>query len=105
MSINQIPSTFRNVLISYIHHGDPFINPIFNNISNFFFQLTPFPSLFDENLKEVDLGISKVFALVNGLFTDGKTAYVFTADHGMSNKGLHLNSKFYFEKNYGSILF
>lgn len=52
-------------------------------------------SLFDDNLREVDSGVSKVYALFNGLFPDGKTAYIFTADHGMSNKGIHLNCKFH----------
>lgn len=46
-----------------------------------------FFSLFDENLREVDKGIAKIYALFNGLFNDDKTAFVFTADHGMTNKG------------------
>ncbi|XP_055319471.1 GPI ethanolamine phosphate transferase 1 [Sitodiplosis mosellana] len=45
--------------------------------------------LFDTNLREVDEGISKIVALFNDRFPDGKTAFVFTADHGMSNKGAH----------------
>lgn len=44
--------------------------------------------LFDINLIEVDKGVSKIVALFNERFTDGKTAFVFTADHGMSNKGM-----------------
>lgn len=43
--------------------------------------------LFDENLRAVDKGISKIYALINGLFDDKKTAFIFTSDHGMSNKG------------------
>lgn len=44
-------------------------------------------SLFDTNLREVDNGISKIVALFNDRFPDGKTAFIATADHGMSNKG------------------
>lgn len=43
--------------------------------------------LFDENLREVDKGIGKIYALFNGIFEDRKTAFIFTSDHGMSNKG------------------
>lgn len=49
----------------------------------------PNTDLFDENLREVDAGVSKIFELFNDLFPDKKTAFVFTADHGMSNKGAH----------------
>ncbi|XP_031622436.1 GPI ethanolamine phosphate transferase 1 isoform X2 [Contarinia nasturtii] len=49
----------------------------------------PNTELFDENLKEVDKGISKIVSLFNGLFSDGKTAFIFTSDHGMTNKGSH----------------
>lgn len=52
-----------------------------------------FHSLFDENLQEVDKGIAKIVALFNGLFTDGKTAFIFTSDHGMSNKGINDTQK------------
>lgn len=47
--------------------------------------------LFDENLRAVDEGISKVVALFEGLFPDGKTSFIVTADHGMSNKGDNKN--------------
>lgn len=43
--------------------------------------------LFDDNLKYVDDGISKIVSLFNKQFQDGKTAYIFTSDHGMSDKG------------------
>lgn len=36
----------------------------------------------------MDKGIAKIVALFNGLFTDGKTAFIFTSDHGMTNKGM-----------------
>lgn len=50
-------------------------------------------SLFDDNLREVDRGISNVYALINGLFPDERTAFIFTSDHGMSNKGKILIDK------------
>lgn len=46
--------------------------------------------LFDTNLREVDNGISKIVALFNERFPDGKTAFVVSSDHGMSNKGMHV---------------
>ena len=40
------------------------------------------------NIKVVDDGIRKVVKLIEEYYRhDGKTAYVFTADHGMSNRG------------------
>lgn len=48
--------------------------------------------LFDDNLKEVDKGIAKTVALFKGLFPDEKTAFIFTSDHGMSNKGKRITS-------------
>jgi predicted AlkP superfamily pyrophosphatase or phosphodiesterase len=39
------------------------------------------------NVKVVDEGIRRSEALLEAFFNDGRTAYVFTADHGMSNKG------------------
>lgn len=50
-------------------------------ISSIFF------SLFVENLREVDKGIAKVTDLFNRIYPDGQTAFLFTADHGMTNKG------------------
>lgn len=46
-----------------------------------------FFSLFVENLREVDKGIAKVTDLFNRIYPDGQTAFLFTADHGMTNKG------------------
>lgn len=45
--------------------------------------------MFDENLRIVDEGIKNVTNLINQIFIDGKTAFVLSADHGMSNKGAH----------------
>ncbi|CAI2192337.1 9713_t:CDS:2 [Funneliformis geosporum] len=41
-----------------------------------------------DNIKVVDEGISKTVKLIEEYYEhDGKTAYIFTADHGMSNRG------------------
>ena len=43
-----------------------------------------------ENLKIVDQGVRRVEAAFAAKFgDDGKTAFIFTADHGMSSKGAH----------------
>jgi len=43
-----------------------------------------------DNLKIVDDGVKRVEAAFAEAFEDdGKTAFIFTADHGMSNKGAH----------------
>lgn len=39
------------------------------------------------NIATVDVGVEQVVALFEEYFDDGKTAYVFTADHGMGNRG------------------
>ncbi|CAG8567590.1 14753_t:CDS:2, partial [Acaulospora colombiana] len=42
------------------------------------------------NIKVVDEGIRKTVKLLEDFYgNDGKTAYIFTADHGMSNRGNH----------------
>lgn len=48
-----------------------------------------FLSFFDENLTIVDSGIKNVTNLFNEIFNDEKIAFIFTSDHGMSNKGAH----------------
>jgi len=41
-----------------------------------------------ENIKVVDKGIERITEMFEDVFdNDGKTAYVFTADHGMTNWG------------------
>ena len=41
-----------------------------------------------DNIKVVDEGIKKTVKLIENYYgRDGKTAYIFTADHGMSNRG------------------
>ncbi|KAK5582661.1 hypothetical protein RB653_004246 [Dictyostelium firmibasis] len=43
-----------------------------------------------DNIALVDRGIEKIVKLIEEFYgNDGKTAYVFTADHGMSNRGSH----------------
>ncbi|EFP12031.1 hypothetical protein CRE_30090 [Caenorhabditis remanei] len=42
-----------------------------------------------ENIKVVDSGIEKVQKLVDEFFPDGKTAWLFTSDHGMTDWGSH----------------
>uniref|UniRef100_A0A1Y1L994 GPI ethanolamine phosphate transferase 1 n=1 Tax=Photinus pyralis TaxID=7054 RepID=A0A1Y1L994_PHOPY len=41
------------------------------------------------NIKVVDDGIQSTVELLDEYFNDGRTAYVFTADHGMTNWGSH----------------
>lgn len=44
---------------------------------------------YSENLKYVDRGISEIVKLFEEKFNDNGTAFVFTSDHGMSNRGSH----------------
>jgi len=41
-----------------------------------------------ENIRVVDKGIERITAIFEDVFDDGKTAYIFTADHGMTNWGM-----------------
>ncbi|CAO2826102.1 unnamed protein product [Amaranthus hypochondriacus] len=49
----------------------------------------PFSSIYLNNVKVVDRIAQRVYDLVEGHFKDNRTAYIFTADHGMSDKGSH----------------
>ncbi|OWM71575.1 hypothetical protein CDL15_Pgr005762 [Punica granatum] len=49
----------------------------------------PFSSIYLNNVKVVDHIAKRMYDLVEGYFKDNRTAYVFTADHGMSDKGSH----------------
>ena len=40
-----------------------------------------------ENIHKVDSAIEYIVQRMEELFPDGRTAYVMTADHGMSDKG------------------
>ncbi|KAL8162147.1 hypothetical protein V2J09_013636 [Rumex salicifolius] len=47
----------------------------------------PFSDIYLNNVKVVDQIAERVYHLLEDYFKDNRTAYVFTADHGMSDKG------------------
>ncbi|CAA0828488.1 Unknown protein [Striga hermonthica] len=49
----------------------------------------PYSPVYLNNVKVVDHIAERVYNLVQSYFKDNLTAYVFTADHGMSDKGSH----------------
>uniref|UniRef100_A0A2P2KTQ4 GPI ethanolamine phosphate transferase 1 n=1 Tax=Rhizophora mucronata TaxID=61149 RepID=A0A2P2KTQ4_RHIMU len=49
----------------------------------------PYSSIYLNNVKVVDHIAERVYALLEDYYKDNRTAYVFTADHGMSDKGSH----------------
>ncbi|XP_014629470.1 GPI ethanolamine phosphate transferase 1 isoform X2 [Glycine soja] len=49
----------------------------------------PFSSIYLNNVKVVDHVAESVYNLVQDYFKDNRTSYIFTADHGMSDKGSH----------------
>ncbi|KAG9449833.1 hypothetical protein H6P81_009798 [Aristolochia fimbriata] len=49
----------------------------------------PYSSIYLNNVKVVDHIAESVYNLVEGYYKDNRTAYIFTADHGMSDKGSH----------------
>ena len=49
----------------------------------------PYSKEYLNNIKLVDRGVQEVTKLVEDFYDDGKTAFVFTADHGMSDWGSH----------------
>ena len=49
----------------------------------------PYSKEYLHNIKIVDKGVEEVTKLVEDFYDDGKTAFVFTADHGMSDWGSH----------------
>ncbi|KAA8548057.1 hypothetical protein F0562_004682 [Nyssa sinensis] len=49
----------------------------------------PYSSIYLNNVKVVDRIAERVYNLVESYFKDNRTAYIFTADHGMSDKGSH----------------
>ncbi|KAL9275345.1 GPI ethanolamine phosphate transferase 1-like protein [Drosera capensis] len=49
----------------------------------------PFSPIYLNNVKVVDSIAERVYNLFEDYFKDNQTAYVFTADHGMSDKGSH----------------
>ncbi|TID20503.1 GPI ethanolamine phosphate transferase 1 [Venturia nashicola] len=49
----------------------------------------PYSKEYLHNIKVVDEGVKEITELIDTFYDDGKTAYVFTADHGMSDWGSH----------------
>lgn len=49
----------------------------------------PASSEYIDNVRSVDKGIEKMVELFEDHFADGRTAYVFTSDHGMTDWGSH----------------
>ncbi|KAJ0100507.1 hypothetical protein Patl1_21946 [Pistacia atlantica] len=49
----------------------------------------PFLSIYLNNVKVVDHSAERMYSLLEGYFKDNRTSYVFTADHGMRDKGSH----------------
>ncbi|KAK9470851.1 Phosphatidylinositolglycan class N-domain-containing protein [Dipodascopsis tothii] len=49
----------------------------------------PYSEQYLRNIQHVDAGVQRVVKLVNDFYRDDKTAWVFTADHGMSDWGSH----------------
>lgn len=49
----------------------------------------PYSKEYLHNIKVVDKGIEEITKLIDDFYADGKTAFVFTADHGMTDWGSH----------------
>ena len=49
----------------------------------------PYSKEYLHNIKVVDQGVQEITAIIDEFYGDGETAYVFTADHGMSDWGSH----------------
>ncbi|KAI9303299.1 GPI ethanolamine phosphate transferase 1 [Cunninghamella echinulata] len=50
----------------------------------------PYSKVYYDNIRLVDRGVKEMVDLIEGFYGhDGKTSYVFTADHGMNNRGGH----------------
>ncbi|KAK9460147.1 Phosphatidylinositolglycan class N-domain-containing protein [Lipomyces oligophaga] len=49
----------------------------------------PYSEQYYQNIQHVDRGIEKLHTMINQFYSDDKTAWVFTADHGMSDWGSH----------------
>lgn len=49
----------------------------------------PYSKEYLSNIKVVDEGVEEITKLIESFYDDGKTAFVFTADHGMSDWGSH----------------
>ncbi len=49
----------------------------------------PYSKEYLHNIQVVDQGVKEITTLIEDFYNDGKTAFVFTADHGMSDWGSH----------------
>lgn len=49
----------------------------------------PYSKEYLNNIKVVDQGVKEITELIEDFYRDGRTAFVFTADHGMSDWGSH----------------
>lgn len=49
----------------------------------------PYSNEYLHNIKIVDQGVEKMSKIIEDFYDDGRTAFVFTADHGMSDMGSH----------------
>ena len=49
----------------------------------------PYSKEYLKNIQAVDQGVEEITELIERFYADGETAYVFTADHGMSDWGSH----------------
>ncbi|MCJ1294354.1 Glycosyl phosphatidyl inositol anchor synthesis [Xylographa carneopallida] len=49
----------------------------------------PYSNEYLHNIKVVDEGVERITKTIEQFYGDGKTAFVFTADHGMSDMGSH----------------
>lgn len=49
----------------------------------------PYSKEYLNNIKVVDRGVAKMTKIIDDFYGDGETAYVFTADHGMTDYGSH----------------
>jgi len=52
-------------------------------------QYRPYSKEYLHNIQVVDKGVQEITELIGDFYDDGKTAFVFTADHGMSDWGSH----------------
>jgi predicted AlkP superfamily pyrophosphatase or phosphodiesterase len=55
----------------------------------------PYSDIYLNNINLVDRGVESTVKLMEDYFPEGKTAYVFTSDHGMSNKGWYTLNRVY----------
>ena len=49
----------------------------------------PYSKEYLHNIKVVDQGVEEITQMIEEFYADGKTAFIFTADHGMSDWGSH----------------